>query len=90
MDELRAMAGSGKNYLMGLQQKESEQTGIPSLKIGFNNIFGYYFEVYNTHKNKVPTEWIRKQTLTNAERYITPELKEYEDKILEKTKRIVW
>ena len=88
LDELRAMAGSGKNYLMGLQQKESEQTGIPSLKIGFNNIFGYYFEVYNTHKNKVPTEWIRKQTLTNAERYITPELKEYEDKILGAEERI--
>lgn len=82
LDELRSMAGSGKDYLIGLQQKESESTGIPSLRIGFNNIFGYYFEVYNTHKSKVPNEWIRKQTLTNAERYITPELKEYEEKIL--------
>ncbi len=82
LDELRSMAGSGKEYLMSLQQKESESTGIPSLRIGFNNIFGYYFEVYNTHKDKVPPEWTRKQTLTNAERYITPELKEYEDKIL--------
>ena len=82
LDELRSMAGMGKEYLMDLQQKESDATGIPSLRIGFNNIYGYYFEVYNTHKTKVPPEWIRKQTLTNAERYITPELKEYEDKIL--------
>ena len=89
LDELRAMAGSGKDYLMGLQQKESEATGIPSLKIGFNNIFGYYFEVYNTHKDKVPAEWVRRQTLTNAERYITPELKEYEDKILGAEERIL-
>ena len=83
------MAGSGKEYLMNLQQKESEATGIPSLRIGFNNIFGYYFEVYNTHKDKVPPEWTRKQTLTNAERYITPELKEYEDKILGAEERIM-
>lgn len=89
LDELRSMAGSGKEYLMGLQQKESEATGIPSLRIGFNNIFGYYFEVYNTHKTKVPPEWTRKQTLTNAERYITPELKEYEDKILGAEERII-
>ena len=89
LDKLRAMAGSGKDYLMGLQQKESEATGIPSLKIGFNNIFGYYFEVYNTHKDKVPAEWVRRQTLTNAERYITPELKEYEDKILGAEERIL-
>ena len=89
LDELRSMAGSGKEYLMSLQQKESEATGIPSLRIGFNNIFGYYFEVYNTHKTKVPPEWIRKQTLTNAERYITPELKEYEDKILGAEERII-
>ena len=88
LDELRSLAGSGKEYLMDLQQKESEATGIPSLRIGFNNIFGYYFEVYNTHKAKVPPEWVRKQTLTNAERYITPELKEYEDKILGAEERI--
>ena len=89
LDSLRAMAGSGKDYLLTLQQKESEKTGIPSLKIGFNNIFGYYFEVYNTHKDKVPAEWVRRQTLTNAERYITPELKEYEDKILGAEDRIL-
>lgn len=89
LDELRSMAGSGKEYLMSLQQKESEATGIPSLRIGFNNIFGYYFEVYNTHKAKVPQEWTRKQTLTNAERYITPELKEYEDKILGAEEKIL-
>lgn len=89
LDELRSMAGSGKDYLMQLQQKESEATGIPSLKIGFNNIFGYYFEVYNTHRDKVPAEWVRRQTLTNAERYITPELKEYEDKILGAEERIL-
>ena len=83
------MAGSGKEYLKSLQQKEQDATGIPSLKVGFNNIFGYYFEVYNTHKDKVPAEWIRKQTLTNAERYITPELKEYEDKILGAEERIL-
>ena len=89
LDKLRAMAGSGKDYLMGLQQKESEATGIPSLKIGFNNIFGYYFEVYNTHKAKVPAEWVRRQTLTNAERYITPELKEYEEQILGAEERML-
>lgn len=89
LDELRSMAGSGKDYLLALQQRESEATGIPSLKIGFNNIFGYYFEVYNTHKDKVPEEWTRRQTLTNAERYITPELKEYEDKILGAEERML-
>ena len=89
LDELRSMAGSGKSYLVAMQQRESETTGIPSLKIGYNNIFGYYFEVYNTHKDKVPAEWVRKQTLTNAERYITPELKEYEDKILGAEERIL-
>ena len=89
LDELRSMAGSGKEYLAALQQRESEATGIPSLKIGFNNIFGYYFEVYNTHRDKVPPEWTRRQTLTNAERYITPELKEYEDKILGAEERIL-
>ena len=89
LDKLRAMAGSGKDYLKALQQKECEATGIPSLKIGFNNIFGYYFEVYNTHKDKVPAEWVRRQTLTNAERYITPELKEYEEKILGAEERIL-
>lgn len=82
LDELRNLATSGKNYLLELQQKEIINTGIPSLKIGFNNVFGYYLETTNTHKDKVPAEWIRKQTLTNAERYITPELKEYEEKIL--------
>jgi len=81
LDELRQIAYSGKSYLTRLQQKEAEATGISSLKIGFNNVFGYYLEVTHAHKNKVPTEWIRKQTLTNAERYITPELKEYEEKI---------
>lgn len=89
LDELRAMAGSGKDYLVTMQQRESEATGIPSLKVGYNNIFGYYFEVYNTHKDKVPSEWIRKQTLTNAERYITPELKEYEDRILGAEEKIL-
>ena len=82
LDELRSLSGSGKDYLMALQQRESEATGITSLKVGFNNVYGYYFEVYNTHKDKVPAEWVRRQTLTNAERYITPELKEYEDRIL--------
>ncbi|MBP9989916.1 MAG: DNA mismatch repair protein MutS [Bacteroidales bacterium] len=89
LDELRAMAGSGKAYLMDLQQREVERTGIPSLKIGYNNIFGYYLEVTNTHKDKVPEDWIRKQTLTNAERYITSELKSYEDKILGAEDRIL-
>lgn len=82
LDELRSISFSGKDFLDKLQVSESERTGIPSLKIGFNNVFGYYIEVRNTHKDKVPPEWIRKQTLVNAERYITEELKEYESKIL--------
>ncbi|WP_300813897.1 DNA mismatch repair protein MutS [uncultured Bacteroides sp.] len=82
LDELRQIAYSGKDYLLKVQQRESELTGIPSLKIGYNNVFGYYIEVRNAHKDKVPAEWIRKQTLANAERYITQELKEYEEKIL--------
>ncbi|RHL03224.1 MULTISPECIES: DNA mismatch repair protein MutS [Bacteroides] len=82
LDELRQIAYSGKDYLLKIQQRESELTEIPSLKIGYNNVFGYYIEVRNTHKDKVPQEWIRKQTLANAERYITQELKEYEEKIL--------
>ncbi|GEP96467.1 DNA mismatch repair protein MutS [Chitinophaga cymbidii] len=81
LDKLRAIATSGKEYLLRIQQQESEATGIPSLKVAFNNVFGYYLEVTNAHKNKVPANWIRKQTLANAERYITPELKEYEEKI---------
>ena len=81
LDELRQIAYSGKDYLLQVQQRESELTGIPSLKIGYNNVFGYYIEVRNVHKDKVPQEWIRKQTLVNAERYITQELKEYEEKI---------
>ena len=81
LDELQSIASGGKQYLVSLQQKEIELTGISSLKIGFNNVFGYYLEVTHAHKNKVPEHWIRKQTLTNAERYITPELKEYEEKI---------
>lgn len=82
LDELRMISGSGKDFLLQIQQRESELTGIPSLKVAFNNVFGYYLEVTNTHKDKVPSAWMRKQTLTNAERYITPELKEYEEKIL--------
>ncbi|HPW71387.1 MAG TPA: DNA mismatch repair protein MutS [Bacteroides graminisolvens] len=82
LDELRKIAYSGKDYLLQIQQRESELTGIPSLKIAFNSVFGYYIEVRNIHKDKVPQEWIRKQTLVNAERYITQELKEYEEKIL--------
>lgn len=82
LDELRSIAYSGKDYLIQIQQRESANTGIPSLKISYNNVFGYYLEVTNAHKDKVPQEWIRKQTLTNAERYITPELKNYEEKIL--------
>ncbi len=81
LDQLRAIAHNGKEYLLQLQQKESETTGISSLKIGFNNVFGYYLEVTNAHKAKVPQQWMRKQTLANAERYITPELKDYEEKI---------
>lgn len=88
LDELRSLSTSGKDYLAAIQQRESDNTGIPSLKIGFNNVFGYYLEVTNTHKNKVPETWIRKQTLTNAERYITDELKEYESKILGAEERI--
>ena len=82
LDELRRIAYSGKDYLLQIQQRESEETGIPSLKIAYNNVFGYYIEVRNAHKDKVPETWIRKQTLVNAERYITQELKEYEEKIL--------
>ena len=82
LDELRLIAYSGKDYLLKIQQRESELTGIPSLKIAYNSVFGYYIEVRNVHKDKVPQEWIRKQTLVNAERYITQELKEYEEKIL--------
>jgi DNA mismatch repair protein MutS len=81
LDELRKIASGGKNYLINIQQREAERTGINSLKISFNNVFGYYLEVTNSHKSKVPNDWIRKQTLANAERYITPELKEYEEKI---------
>ena len=89
LDELREMSYSGKDYLLHIQQREIERTGIPSLKISFNNVFGYYIEVRNTHKDKVPEEWIRKQTLVNAERYITQELKEYEEKILGAEEKII-
>jgi DNA mismatch repair protein MutS len=89
LDELRQIAYSGKDYLMQLQQRESERTGIPSLKVAYNNVFGYYIEVRNTHKEKVPAEWTRKQTLVSAERYITEELKEYEEKILGAEEKIV-
>lgn len=89
LDDLRAIAYSGKDYLLQIQQRESERTGIPSLKIAFNNVFGYYIEVRNAHKDKVPAEWIRKQTLVNAERYITEELKEYEEKILGAEEKIL-
>lgn len=89
LDELRTIAYSGKDYLLKVQQRESEETGIPSLKIGFNNVFGYYIEVRNAHKDKVPAGWIRKQTLVNAERYITEELKTYEEKILGAEERIL-
>ena len=89
LDNLRDIAYSGKDYLLKIQQRESERTGIPSLKISYNNVFGYYIEVRNTHKEKVPPEWIRKQTLVNAERYITQELKEYEEKILGAEERIL-
>lgn len=89
LGELRKIAFSGKNYLLQLQQRESDATGIPSLKISYNNVFGYYIEVRNTHKDKVPESWIRKQTLTNAERYITQELKEYEEKILGAEEKIL-
>ncbi len=89
LDELRDLSSSGKNYLLEIQNRESERTQIPSLKIGFNNVFGYFLEVRNTHKDKVPNDWIRKQTLTGAERYITPELKEYEEKILGAEEKIL-
>ncbi|MBR5856175.1 MAG: DNA mismatch repair protein MutS [Bacteroidales bacterium] len=88
LDNLRKIARYGKDYLLQIQQRESERTGIPSLKISYNNVFGYYLEVRNTHKDKVPEDWIRKQTLVNAERYITQELKEYEEKILGAQDRI--
>lgn len=88
LDELRDIAHHGKERLLEIQRRESELTGITSLKIGYNNVFGYYIEVTNTHRNKVPQSWIRKQTLVNAERYITPELKEYEEKILTAQERI--
>ena len=88
LDELRSISHSSKDYLMKMQQRESEITGIPSLKIGFNNVFGYYIEVRNTHKEKVPQEWIRKQTLVSAERYVTQELKDYEEKIIGAEDRI--
>ncbi len=89
LDELRKIAFSGKDYLLQMQLRESERTGIPSLKIGFNNVFGYYIEIRNTHKDKVPEEWIRKQTLVSAERYITQELKDYEEKILGAEEKIL-
>ena len=89
LDELREIAYSGKDYLMKIQQRESELTGIPSLKVAFNNVFGYYIEVRNTHKDKVPRGWIRKQTLVEAERYITEELKAYEEKILGAEEKII-
>lgn len=89
LDELRTILYSGKEYLAGLQTREIRNTGIPSLKVGFNNVFGYYIEVRNTHKDKVPSEWIRKQTLVSAERYITEELKQYEEKILGAEEKII-
>ncbi len=89
LDELRQIAYSGKDYLLKIQQREVERTGIPSLKVGYNNVFGYYLEVTHTHKEKAPADWIRKQTLSNAERYITPELKEYEEKILGAEEKIM-
>ncbi len=89
LDELRNIAFSGKDYLALLRQREIERTGIPSIKISYNQVFGYYLEVTNTHKDKVPEDWQRKQTLTNAERYITPELKEYEEKILSAEEKIL-
>ena len=89
LDDLRDIAYTGKDYLLHIQQRESERTGIPSLKVGYNNVFGYYIEVRNGHKDKVPTDWIRKQTLTQAERYITEELKVYEEKILGAEEKIL-
>ncbi len=89
LDELRKLQSEGKNYLLELQQRETDRTGISSLKVAYNNVFGYYIEVRNTHKDKVPEEWIRKQTLVSAERYITEELKEYEAKILGAEEKIL-
>ena len=89
LDELRSLSTSGKDYLLQIQQREIERTGIPSLKVAYNNVFGYYLEVTNTHKDKVPTDWQRKQTLVNAERYITEELKIYEEKILGAEEKIL-
>ena len=89
LDELRAISHNGRGYLLELQQRESEATGIASLKVGYNNVFGYYLEVRNTYKDKVPAEWVRKQTLAQAERYITQELKEYEEKILGADEKII-
>ena len=89
LDELRTLASSGKRWIASLQQKERERTGIPSLKVAFNNVFGYYIEVTNTHREKIPGDYTRKQTLANAERYITPELKEYEEKILHAEEKIL-
>jgi DNA mismatch repair protein MutS len=89
LDQLRKISYSGKDYLLQIQQRESERTGISSLKVAFNNVFGYYLEVTNSHKDKVPGDWMRKQTLTNAERYITPELKEYEEQILGAEEKIL-
>jgi DNA mismatch repair protein MutS len=89
LDEYRGLANTGKDYLIALQQREMQETGISSLKVAFNKVFGYYLEVTNVHKDKVPQDWIRKQTLVNAERYITPELKEYEEKILNAEERMI-
>ena len=89
LQELRELTVSGKDKLIEIQQAEIQRSGIPSLKIGFNNVFGYYLEVTNSHKDKAPEDWIRKQTLANAERYITPELKIYEEKILNAEDRIL-
>lgn len=89
LDDLRNISLNGKDYLLKLQQRETEKTGISSLKVGFNNVFGYFLEVTHTHKDKVPAEWTRKQTLTNAERYITEELKIYEEKILGAEEKIL-
>ena len=89
LDELTTLAHSAKEWVANMQKKERERTGISSLKIGFNNVFGYYIEITHTHKDKVPAEYIRKQTMTNAERFITPELKEYEEKILHAEEKIL-
>ena len=89
LDELREISENGKSYLESICERESKRSGISTLKIGFNNVFGYYIEVRNTHKDKVPEEWIRKQTLVSAERYITEELKEYENKILGAEEKIM-